>query len=299
MKVHVLGSAAGGGLPQWNCGGDNSRRARAGDPDVPPRCQPSIAVGAGAGRWSLVNASPDIRHQLARFSGLHPKPGTRDIPLDQVLLTNADLDHVLGLLVLRESIPIPYRVITSAWIRDALLEHNAAFRLVAEAFETVRIGESFDLGREGRIRARFFAVPGKTPGWLSGLAENAAETTLGLCAEDRQSGRRLVYAPGLQALDAEVLRELEAADLRFVDGTFWTNDELAKLRPGAPNAREMGHVPISGPEGSLEKIRNMPGRSFYIHINNSNPILDAASEQGRLLREAGVGIAQDGLEVEP
>lgn len=296
MKVHVLGSAAGGGLPQWNCGGDNSRRARAGDPDVPPRCQPSIAVGAGEGRWSLVNASPDIRHQLAHFPGLHPKPGTRDIPLDNVLLTNADLDHVLGLLVLRES--IPYRVVTSAWIRDALLEHNAAFRLMAEAFEPVRIGESFDLDREGRLAARFFAAPGKTPTYLSGLAENAAEATLGLCVEDRRSGARLAYAPGLQALDAEVLRELEAADLRFVDGTFWTNDELAKLRPGAPNAREMGHVPISGPGGSLEKIRGMPGRSFYIHINNSNPILDAASEQSAAVREAGVGIAQDGLEVE-
>src|SRR3990172_1499528 len=120
MKIFVLGSGAGGGLPQWNCGGPNNVRARAGDPAVPPRTQPSIAVSADGGRWSLVNASPDVRDQLARFPGLHPRAGTRDVPLDTIVLTNADLDHVLGLLVLREA--LPHRIVTTAWIRDALID---------------------------------------------------------------------------------------------------------------------------------------------------------------------------------
>ena len=161
MKVHVLGSSAGGGLPQWNCGGEFSMRARRGDPDVPQRSQPSIAVSADGERWSVINASPDIRDQLARFEGLYPREGTRDIPLDTVVVTNADLDHSMGLLVLRES--LPHRIVTTAWVRDAILRNNAAWRLAEPAWGTVKLDQPFALDRDGALEARLFPVPGKVP----------------------------------------------------------------------------------------------------------------------------------------
>jgi pyrroloquinoline quinone biosynthesis protein B len=295
MRVRVLGSSAGGGLPQWNCGGANSVRARAGDPAVPPRTQPSLALSAGDARWSLVNASPDVRDQLARFPGLHPRPGTRDVPLDTIVLTNADLDHVIGLLVLRES--LPYRVLTTAWIRDVLLDHNATFRLLAPAFATVKIDEAFCLDRGEQLEAKLFPLPGKVPTWAQPLAASSPEATLGLRVVDKRSGKRLVYAPGIQRLDSATLAELAEADVRFVDGTFFTRDELRALRPGAPDAVAMGHVPISGADGSLALLRGMRGRTLYTHINNTNPILDAGSPEAAHVRAAGVEIASDGLEI--
>lgn len=293
MKVRVLGSAAGGGLPQWNCGGDHSVRARAGDPEVPPRCQPSIAVSADGARWSIVNASPDVRDQLARAPELHPRPGTRDIPLDTVVITNPDLDHVLGLLVMRES--LPYRVASTAFTKRALLDHNAVFRLIEPAWGEVQLDEEFPLDRAGEIQGRLFPVPGKVPIWLADLEANHAEATTGLRITERRTGKRLVYAPGLQRLDSGTLAELQSADLRFVDGTFWTEDELLAMRPGAPTATTMGHTPVGGPNGSLEVLRRLPGRTVFIHMNNTNPMLVANSPEAAAVREAGAEIAMDGM----
>ena len=296
MKVHVLGSAAGGGLRSGTAAARTPSAPRGDDPAVPPRSQPSIAIGNGDGRWSVINTSPDIRDQFRRFPGLHPRPGTRDVPIDSVVLTNADLDHVMGLLVLRES--LPYRVVTTPWIRDVLLENNAAFRLMAPAFGCVNLDEPFDLDREGHLEAKLFPVPGKVPTYLQELATNSPEATLGLRVTDRRTGSRLVYAPGLQTLDEATLAELQGADVRFVDGTFWTADELLRMRPGAPDAWKMGHVPISGSDGSLARLKLMGGRTYYIHINNTNPILDANSAEAAAVREAGVEVSNDGLEVE-
>ena len=296
MFIHVLGSSAGGGLPQWNCGGTYSMRARRGDAACPQRGQPSIAVSADGERWSIVNASPDIRDQLARFPGLYPREGTRDIPLDTVTLTNCDLDHSMGLLVLRES--LPYRIVTTPWVRDAVLTNNAAWRLLEPAWGVSKIDQEFALDRDGVLQARFFPVPGKVPGYLDGLASNHPEATVGLRITDTRSGKRLVYAAGIKALDDATLAELSAADLRFVDGTFWTAQELLGMRPGAPDAHAMGHLPIGGPDGSLVRISRLPGRSIYIHINNTNPILDADSAESREVREAGVEIAYDGMDLE-
>lgn len=296
MRIHVLGSSAGGGLPQWNCGGEFSRRAREGDPDVPRRAQPSIALSADGERWSIVNASPDVRDQLARFSGLYPRPGTRDIPLDTVVLTNADLDHSMGLLVLRES--LPYRIVSTRWVKDAILRNNAAWRLMEPAWGSVKLDEPFALDRDGALEARLFPVPGKVPGYLSELERNAPETTVGLRVTDTRTGRRLCYAAGIQAYDSGTLAELEAADLRFVDGTFFTARELLALRPGAADAHAMGHLPVSGEGGSLEILSGLPGRSIYIHINNTNPMVDSGSPEARQVREAGVEIAYDGMELE-
>jgi pyrroloquinoline quinone biosynthesis protein B len=304
LRVRVLGSAAGGGLPQWNCGCERCVRARAGDPLVPPRTQPSIAVSADGVRWSIVNASPDVRDQLARFPGLHPRPGTRDIPLDTIVVTNADVDHVLGLLVLRES--LPYRIVSTPFVRDALLDHNALLRLLEPAWGIAKLDQAVMLDRDGHLEARFFPVPGKVPTWLSKLASNQPETTVGVRITDLRSGRRLVYAPGIAKLDAGTLAEFEAASCVFVDGTFFRGDELSSVRPGAPDAAAMGHVPISGPGGSLPLLAELraakpsgsSSRVVYIHINNTNPILDSASPEASLVQRAGIEIALDGMELE-
>ena len=296
MKIRVLGSSAGGGLPQWNCGCLRCVRARAGDPAVPPRSQPSIAVSADGARWSLVNASPDVRDQLARAPALHPRPETRDVPIETVLLTNADLDHVLGLLVMRES--LPYRIVSTHWVRDALLENNAVFRLLAPAWGGAKLDEPVLLDRQGHLEARLFPVPGKVPMHLDGLAANHAEATAGVRITDLQTGHRLVYVPGVKSIDGGVKAELEAATVSFVDGTFFTENELAASRPGAPGARAMGHLPISGPDGSLTRLAALPGRRFYTHLNNTNPILDATGKEQTWVRAAGVEIAHDGLELE-
>jgi pyrroloquinoline quinone biosynthesis protein B len=296
MRVRVLGSAAGGGLPQWNCGCSNCARARAGDPALPPRSQPSIAVSADGGRWSLANATPDVREQLARAPALHPRPATRDVPIDTVVLTNADLDHALGLLVMREA--LPYRIVSTPWVRRALLGHNAVFRLLEPAWSEAKLDEPFLLDRGDVLEARLFPVPGKPPGWLRDLERNEPETTAALRITDRRSGRRLVYAPGVQRLDEGTLAELAAADLRFVDGTFWSEHELLAVRPGAPSATEMGHVPVSGAGGSLRLLSGLPGRSFYVHMNNTNPLLDARSGPAAEVARASVGVALDGMELE-
>jgi pyrroloquinoline quinone biosynthesis protein B len=296
VKVRVLGSCAGGGLPQWNCGGPNSVRARRGDPDVPPRTQPSLAVSGDGRRWSLLNASPDVRSQLAAFAGLHPRPGTRDVPLDTVALTSAELDHVLGLLVMREA--LSYRIVSTHWVRQALLEHNAAWRLLEPAWGGAALDTPVPLDRDGALEARWFPVAAKVPLYLRDVAKPHPETTTGLRITERATGARLVFVPGLGSLDSACLAELAAADVRFVDGTFFTADELRGLRPGAPDAIAMGHLPITGPESSLAALAGLAGRTYYIHMNNTNPVLDAGSpERARVLR-AGVQIADDGMEIQ-
>jgi pyrroloquinoline quinone biosynthesis protein B len=296
MRARVLGSSAGGGLPQWNCGCPHCVRARAGDPAVPPRTQPSLAVSADGGRWSLLNASPDVREQLARFPALHPRPGTRDLALDTIVLTNADLDHVLGLLVLRES--LPHRIVSTRWVRDALLSHNAVFRLLEPAWGVVKLDEPVRLDRDARLEARLFPVPGKVPTHLTELASNAPEATVGVRVTDTSTGRRLVYVPGIRSLDGGALAELEAAACAFVDGTFFSGHELSSVRPGAPDAAAMGHVPVSGDGGSLLRLAALGGRRIYTHLNNTNPLVDAGSRERRWVDASGVEVAFDGMELE-
>jgi pyrroloquinoline quinone biosynthesis protein B len=296
MKLRVLGSCAGGGLPQWNCGAPNSVRARAGDPDVPARTQPAVAISADGVRWSLLNAGPDLRVQLADFPALHPRAGTRDVPLDSVVLSSAELDHVLGLLVLREA--LSFRIVSTRWVREAILDHNAAWRLLEPAWGTAPLDAPIALDRAGSLELRFFPVPPKLPAYLRDLAKPHAETTVGLRITEPRTGKRLAFVPGLASLDSATLAELAAADVRFVDGTFFTADELRAVKPGAPPASAMGHVPITGPDGSLAALAGMTGRTYYIHMNCTNPVLHAASPERARVRRAGAEIASDGLEIE-
>ena len=271
-------------------------RARAGDPDLPARSQASLAISADGARWSLLGASPDLRDQLARFPGLHPRPGTRDLPLDAVLLANAEIDHVLGLLVLRDA--LSYRILSTPWVRDALLGHNAAFRLLSAVWTGVPLDAPFALDRDGHLEARLFPVPAKLPAHLVGLVSTAAGTSAGVRVTDLRSQKRLVVLPGLPRLDGGTLAELEAADCRVVDGTFWRADELRALRPGAPDAFAMGHLPIDGPGGSLATLAKLSGRTVYFHMNGTNPVLDPSSLEAAHVRSAGLAIAADGEEFE-
>jgi len=296
MRVRVLGSSAGGGLPQWNCGCSNCVRARAGDNAVPTRTQPSLAVSGDGVRWSLINASPDVRDQLACFPALHPRPGTRDLALDSIVLTNADLDHVLGLLVLRES--LPHRIVSTTWVRDSLLKHNAVFRLLESAWCPVKLDQPVALDSEGALEAQLFPVPGKVPTHLASLVSNAPETTVGIRITDTLTRRRVVYIPGLRVIDRGTISELEAAACAFVDGTFFTAKELSATRPDAPDACAMGHAPISGEAGSLSRLAALTGRRIYTHLNNTNPLVDADSPERRWVEATGVEVAHDGLELE-
>lgn len=296
MKIRVLGSAAGGGLPQWNCGGPYSARARAGDPAVPPRMQPMLAVSADGARWSLLNASPDLRLQFAAFPGLHPRPGTRDVPLDTVVLTSAELDHVLGLLTLREA--LSYRILSTAWVRDSILASNSVFRLLEAAWGTTPLDRPFFLDRDETLEARLFPVPGKVPSFLRESAAPHKESCAGLRITDLRRRKRMVFVPGAKQLDGGTLAELEAAELRFVDGTFYQADELQQQRPGAPDAFALAHLPVSGPGGSLTQLAGLPGRTLYFHLNNTNPLVDATSAERAKVEACGIEIAFDGQEIE-
>jgi pyrroloquinoline quinone biosynthesis protein B len=263
---------------------------------MPPRMQPCLAVSADGTRWSLLNASPDLRLQLAGFPALHPRPGTRDVAIDSVVLTSAELDHTMGLLVLREA--LCYRIVSTPWVRDAVLGNDAAWRLLEPCWGTVRPDEPIALDRKGDLEARLFPVPGKVPGYLRKLAGIHPQANVGVRLTDRRSGRRLVFVPGAKSLDEGTLAELAAADVRFVDGTFFTADELQRLRPGAPDAFAMGHLPISGPGGSLVQLAELRGRTLYFHMNGTNPVLDAASPEASRVRAAGLEVARDGQELE-
>jgi len=258
--------------------------------------QPSVAVSADGRRWSLLNASPDLRHQLAAFPGLHPREGTRDVPLDTVVLTSAELDHAMGLLVLREA--LSYRILSTPWVRDNILGHNSAWRLLEPVWGTAPLDRPLFLDRNELLEARFFPVPGKVPGYLKEVARPHPECCVGLRVTDLRSRKRLAFVPGVKTIDEGTLAELSTADCRFVDATFFSADELQALRPGAPDSFAMGHVPVTGTGGSLPLLAGMSGRTLYIHMNNTNPVLDAGSQEAERVRSCGIEIAMEGQEFE-
>jgi pyrroloquinoline quinone biosynthesis protein B len=179
-----------------------------------------------------------------------------------------------------------------------MLAHNAAWRLLQPIWSSVPLDASFPLDKGGALEARFFPVAPKVPGYLRDVAKPHVETTTGVRITERASGLRLAFVPGLKTLDSATAAELAAADVRFVDGTFFTKDELRKVVPGAPDAIAMGHAPISGSDGTLSALADLPGRTWYVHMNCTNPVLDAASPERARVRRAGIEIAEDGMEIE-
>jgi pyrroloquinoline quinone biosynthesis protein B len=300
MWVRVLGSAAGGGYPQWNCACPPCRAVRDGSRPARPRTQSSVAVSADSRRWFLLNASPDVRAQIEAFPALHPAggpDGTRGVPLQAVLLTDAELDHTLGLLLLREGGGLVLHA--TAATRDTLHDGTALLRTL-EAYCPVQwrpVVPGADVPLADGLSYRAFDVPTtKRPRFGPGSGDGRV---VGYRLTDERSGRALVHLPVLQELTPEVRAELDDCSCLLVDGTCWSDDELVRLGRGGRTARAMGHLPIGGPGGSLEQLARLPvERRIYVHVNNTNPVLLEDSPERRAVEEHGMEVAVDGLELE-
>lgn len=313
MRVVVLGSAAGGGLPQWNCACVNCSAARRPGSGVKARTQDSLAVSADDRRWVLLNVSPDIARQIERTEALWPRPlagglphgpAVRTSPIVGAVLTNGDLDHSAGLLSLREWTPLALYATRETYA--GLVSQNAIFRTLDRQrphvlHRELELESSLALrdvaGERVGLTVCAFAVPGKVPLHLEGRLEATEETNVGLVLEDDRTGTRLVYVPGAGAATGVAERAREAACL-FFDGTFWSDEELSEYGQSPRRARDMAHLPVSGPEGSLALLDGLEvGRRFYTHVNNTNPILRESSAERRAVEARGWRVAEDGLEL--
>ena len=294
MRVHVLGSAAGGGSPQWNCHCEVCEAARTGV-RARPRTQSSLAIRGGQGPWFLVNASPDLRQQLETLD----QPGVDGVraqPIAGVLLTDAEIDHTAGLLLLRES-ATPLRVYGDAGVERALSDGYPVLpmlqRYCGAEWQPLEPGRTLPIDGSS-LEVESFAAGGDAPRYLDGELEAA-----GFVFRDRATGGVATYVPGLARLDDSVVARFAASDLVLVDGTFWRHDELARLGISDRTAADMGHVPLSGPGGTLEVLAGLERpRTVLIHINNTNPILLEDSPEREEVVRAGIEVAYDGLEVE-
>jgi pyrroloquinoline quinone biosynthesis protein B len=295
LTAIVLGAAAGGGFPQWNCRCAVCRLAWDGDPRVLPRTQASLAVTADGERWTLLNAAPDLRAQLAATPALHPK-GLRASPIEAVVLTGAEVDQTAGLLNLRERAPFTLAATAETL---AALGTSTMFDVLAQGVVTrraVEIGKPFVL--PGGLTAELFTVPGKVPLYLErGALELAAETGSNVGVEVSADGARLCFIPGAANLTPALRERLLNASVIFFDGTLFSDDEMIKSGTGEKTGRRMGHMPINGADGSLTALNGLGKRRIYIHINNTNPILIDGSPERQRVEAAGWEVAADGLEV--
>lgn len=308
MHALVLGSAAGGGFPQWNCNDEASRRVRAGDPQFLPRTQSSLAVSSDARRWVLLNASPDLRQQINERHQLQPGPSDprRSSPIAAVVLTNADVDHVAGLLTLRES--QPFALYGHPRVLDVLAE-NRIFHVLNRDFvrrRVLELDEPFTLHDAAEqplgLEVTAFAVPGKTALWREDAAQPGLGTregdTIGLAVRARDTSDMLFYIPGCAAMSEDLARRIGGAALVIFDGTLWRDDEMIIQGVGIKTGRRMGHMSCSGPDGSLAAFENLDvARMVFIHINNTNPLLDAGSAERAEAERRGWEIAYDGMEI--
>jgi pyrroloquinoline quinone biosynthesis protein B len=297
VRVRVLGSAAGGGFPQWNCRCRTCEAARAGV-RARPRTQSSLAIRGDDGPWFLVNASPDLRQQLELLEPVRAD-AVRAPPIAGVLLTDAEIDHTAGLLLLRES-ATPVRVFGAAGVERALRDGYPVLQMLERycgaEWQTLEPERTRPLDGSS-LAVEPFAVGGDAPRYLDGSGVELEAS--GFVFRDRATGGVATYVPGLARLDRGVVARLAASDLVLVDGTFWRDDELARLAISDRSARDMGHLPLSGPGGTLEVLAGLERpRKALVHINNTNPILLEDSAEREEVVRAGVEVAYDGLEVE-
>jgi pyrroloquinoline quinone biosynthesis protein B len=295
MWLRVLGSAAGGGFPQWNCTCPPCHAVRTGSRPSRPRSQSSAAVSAARREWFLLNASPDVRTQLESCPALHPADG-RSVPVRAVLLTDAELDHTLGLLLLREGRDLVLHATEAVYgtLRDgtSLLRTLEAYCPVK--WQPVFPGVDVPLG-EG-LSYRAFDVPTTKRARFG--PDATAGRVVGYRITDERSGRALVYLPGVQELTPAVSAELGNCAALLIDGTCWQDDELIQLGLAAKTSRAMGHLPIDGPGGSLGPLSALPAEhKIYTHINNTNPILLEDAPERRIVEQHGLRVAEDGLEL--
>ena len=295
LRTVVLGSAAGGGYPQWNCRCSVCALAWEGDPRVKRRTQSSIAVETGQGLWTLFNASPDLRSQILATPQIQPT-GLRETPIRSVALTNGDVDHVDGLITLRERSPLTlYGTPEILGILDA----NPVYGVLAKdmvAKSPVTLGAPFAIDE---ATVEFFGVPGKVPLYLeteSLVIGDVGGETVGV--DIRRGDTRLVYIPGCAVVNDDVLARVDGADALLFDGTVFEDDEMRQAGVGVKTGRRMGHAPMSGEGGSLDAFKGVNvGRKIYIHINNTNPVLISGSPERRAVEAAGWEVSEDGMEI--
>jgi len=308
LRVLILGAAAGGGFPQWNSNNEASRRARRHDPAAAPCTQSSIAVTADGERWLVCNASPDIRQQINDNPQLHPCNGVRHSPIAAVALTNGDVDHVAGLLTLRESHPLA--VYGTARVLSVLAE-NSIFNVLSPAFvdrRAIRLEEPFrpaaKSGESLGLTVLPFAVPGKVALYKEdeGAGDNfgtVAEDTIGLRISADRSERYFYYIPGCAALDDGLAERLRGAPLVMFDGTLWQNDEMVAQGAGVKTGQRMGHLSMSGPAGTIAAFAPLDiARKVFVHMNNTNPVLLADSPERAEATALGWEVGRDGMEIQ-
>ncbi len=301
MKIRVLGSAAGGGFPQWNCNCPNCRGYRAGTLQARARTQSSIAVTGGSS-WVLVNASPDVLAQLRANPDLQPGRAIRDSAIVAIILVDGQVDHTTGLYMLRESVR-PWPI----WCTDStfadLTRGNPVFGVLGHFCgvdrRRIELNDSFTVDAVPGVRWRALPVASKPAPYSPNREAPVAGDNLALVIEDQSSGQTVVYAPGLSAIDGEVWRAMQSAACVLVDGTFWSDDEMIRLGVSSKCARDIGHLPQDGPGGMLEWLDRLPSatRRILIHINNTNPILDETSAEAAELSRRGIEVAWDGMEI--
>jgi len=306
MRIEILGSAAGGGFPQWNCGCPNCSAVRAGTFPGKARTQTQVALSNDRQSWYLLNASPDLRLQIEATPALCPQTHGRSSPIKAVVLTSADIDQVAGLLSLRELQPL--RIYCTPSLRRVLREHNSVFGMLNRVsgqvvWSDIKPGESFPLasadGKDSGLCCEAFSLSSRYPAYVadrSGLGPE--EASLGLILSS-SSGGRLAYCPAVPAVDDTLLQRLESVDLLLFDGTFWADDELIRVQGQGATAREMGHIPVSSQQGSLRRLAGLRRpRKIFLHVNNTNPMLNESGPEYAQVSAAGWEIAEDGLGIE-
>jgi pyrroloquinoline quinone biosynthesis protein B len=304
MQARVLGAAAGGGFPQWNSNAVGCRRARAGDLRVKSRTQASLAVSADGNDWFLLNASPDLRQQIEANPCLHPNHGLRSSPIAGVILTGGDVDAIAGLLTLRER--QPFTVYGTEQIHQ-VLDANPIFEVLARDVVTrqcVVVGRPITLalpdGSPSGLSVELFPVPGKTPLYLEDPAGAPpiieGEQTVGAMVSSGSS--RLFFIPGCARMTQALAQRLQGADVVFFDGTLWTDDEMLRAGVGSKTGMRMGHMSVSGPNGTISAFETIDvRRKILLHINNSNPILLEDSPERAQAEAAEWEVAYDGMEI--
>jgi len=302
VKIHVLGSAAGGGFPQWNCNCPQCSAVRAGSAHHVARTQSSIAVCANDTDWLLVNASPDVLQQIKAFPALQPARALRDTGIAAVLLMDAQIDHTTGLLMLREhrqKLPLYCHPL----VREDLSTGNPLFKVLSHYcgidWHDLHLQTAFDV--PGLHGLQFEALPliSNAPPYSPHRDKPQPGDNVGLKVLDEQTGKTLFYAPGLGQMEPHVWQAMQSADCVMVDGTLWTDDEMIALGASKKTSRAMGHMPQSGEGGMIEWLDKLPShvRKILIHINNTNPILDDSSPQRQTLKSHGIEVAFDGMEI--
>ncbi|WP_158922856.1 pyrroloquinoline quinone biosynthesis protein PqqB [Acidisphaera sp. S103] len=294
----MLGSAAGGGFPQWNCGCRQCSLARTGDSRVRPATQASVAVTGNGENWLLIGASPDLRQQISQSPHLWPRTPTRDSPITDVLLIGGDIDAIAGLLVLRER--QPFTVYAPVELLDLLATNRVFDVLDPTMVRRVAIRPMEPFTCAGNLTVTLLTMPGKVPLFLENNRNAAAEpeSAATYAAQIQTAGRIVIVAPACADITEPVRTQLSQADVLFFDGTLFTDTEMIAAGLGSKTGRRMGHTPISGPDGTLTRLADLPGRRIFLHINNTNPILVNDSPERRAVEAAGFEVAYDGMEID-